>query len=70
MSERESGIMLELWQLAEQARAKGDARRCYLLTLAGNLIEATATSNPPGEALRNAEANANNIVYQDASFPW
>ena len=63
-----SWLMQQLWTLAEQAQARGNSRDCYLLTLAGNLVESTFSSNPIDEALKNAEANADNIANQDSLF--
>jgi hypothetical protein len=61
-------LMQLLWNGAEEAQRNGDARTAYLLTFAGNLVEATFTTNPINEAVEHAENNADNIVFQDSLF--
>lgn len=52
-------LMRKLWQAAEDA---SDPREVILLTLAGNLVEATFDETPAGAALQHAIENAAEIV--------
>ncbi len=54
-------LMRKLWQAAEDA---SDPREVILLTLAGNLIEATFTKTDTGDAIRNAIENAMECVLE------
>ena len=58
-------LMQEAWKLAEKAKEAGDDRAAYLLTLAGNLVEATFSIDDVNTALGHAKENAYRLIFSE-----
>lgn len=63
--EKLTKLMREVWELAEAHEAAEDFRAAYLLTVAGNLIEGTFTTDPLEKTVKHAVDNADEIYHQD-----